>query len=268
MLLELKNISVTAENKSVVSDVSLTIESGHVAVLMGPNGSGKSTLVNAVMGHPHYAVSKGTLMLDGEDILTLLPEEKAKRGLFLSLQHVPKVGGINLATFLHKVHVRMTGKDTDVLSYYLALRETAQKFGIPESTLDRPITAGLSGGEKKLSEALQLAVLKPRFAILDEIDSGVDVDALKKVFGVIGALKKSGTGFLVISHNQSLLSHLVPDRVYVMAGGKILKQGGRELAESVLRDGFCKTIDCPLEEHCEAKGVSSAIASPNTGAVV
>jgi Fe-S cluster assembly ATP-binding protein len=251
--LELRNISVTAENKPVVSDVSLGLESSHVSVLMGPNGSGKSTLVNAVMGHPNYTVTAGTLTLDGEDILTLPPDQKAKKGLFLSLQNIPKVGGINLATFLHKVHVSMTGKDADVLEYYLTLRETAKELGISEDLLDRPITAGLSGGEKKLSEALQLAVLKPQFAILDEIDSGVDVDALKKVFSVIDTLKNEGTGFLVISHHPSLLSHLSPDMVYVMAGGKLMKSGGKELAESVLRDGFCKTIECPLEEHCEAK---------------
>jgi Fe-S cluster assembly ATP-binding protein len=251
--LELKNISVTAENKPVVSDVSLTVESGQVAVLMGPNGSGKSTLVNAVMGHPNYSVTAGSLKLDGEDTLMLPVEDKAKRGIFLSLQHIPKVGGINLATFLHKVHVSVTGKDTDVLEYYLTLRETAKKIGIPEDLLDRPLTQGLSGGEKKLSEVLQLAILKPRFAILDEPDSGVDVDALKKVFSVIEMLKNEGTGFLIISHHPSLLSHLSPDAVYVMAGGKLMKSGGAELAESVLRDGFCKTIECPLEEHCEAK---------------
>jgi Fe-S cluster assembly ATP-binding protein len=253
--LELRNISVSAENKPVVSGVSLTLESGKVAVLMGPNGSGKSTLVNAVMGHPNYTVTAGTLTLDGEDILTLPPDQKAKKSLFLSLQHIPKVGGINLATFLHKVHVSLTGKDTDVLEYYLTLREMAKKLGIQEDLLDRPLTQGLSGGEKKLSEALQLAVLKPRFAILDEPDSGVDVDALKKVFSVIDMLKNEGTGFLIISHHPSLLSHLEPDVVFVMAGGNLMKSGGKELAESVLRDGFCKTIDCPLEERCEAKGV-------------
>jgi len=252
--LELRNISVTAEQKPVVSDISLSLENGRVAVLMGPNGSGKSTLVNAVMGHPNYRVTAGTFVLDGEDILALPPDQKAQRGLFLSLQHIPRVGGINLATFLHKVHVSMTGKDTDVLAYYLELRETAKNLGIPEDLLDRPLTQGLSGGEKKLSEALQLAVLKPRFAILDEPDSGVDVDALKKVFSVIDTLKKEGTGFLIISHHPSLLAHLSPDTVYVMAGGKLMKQGGKDLAESVLRDGFCKTIECPLEEHCEAKG--------------
>ena len=133
------------------------------------------------------------------------------------------------------------------------VKQAEKTYDISETVLDRPITAGLSGGEKKLGEALQRAVLKPQFAILDEIDSGVDVDALKKVFAVVDALKKEGTGFLIISHNPSLLSHLVPDQVHVMAGGKLMKSGGKDLAESVLRDGFCKTIECPLEEHCEAK---------------
>lgn len=251
--LELIDISVSAEGKPVVSDVSLTITSGQVSVLMGPNGSGKSTLVNAVMGHPNYRVTAGELILDGENILDRAAHEKAKRGLFLSLQHIPKVGGINLATFLHKVHVSATGATTDVLEYYLTLRKLAQSLEIPEDLLDRPLTAGLSGGEKKLSEILQLAACAPRIAILDEPDSGVDVDALKKVFRAIDMLRTKGTGFLIISHHPSLLSNIAPDTVYVMAGGKLMKRGGRELADAVLRDGFCKVIECPLEEHCEAK---------------
>jgi len=252
-ILELRNISVTAENKPIVSDVSLSLESGQVAVLMGPNGSGKSTLVNAVMGHPNYKVTSGELLFEGKNIINLRADEKARKGLFLSLQHIPKVGGINLATFLHKVEVSRTGKESDVLEYYLKLRELAESHGIADSLLDRPLSQGLSGGEKKLSEALQLATLKPKVAILDEIESGADVDALKTVFRVIEKLKGDGTSFLIISHHPSLLSHLTPDAVHVMAGGKLMKSGGKELAESVLKDGFCRVLDCPLEEHCDAK---------------
>jgi Fe-S cluster assembly ATP-binding protein len=219
---------------------------------MGPNGSGKSSLVNALMGHPHYSAT-GALHLNGRDILGARPEEKAQSGLFLSLQHTPKVAGVTLATFLHKVHVSKTGEDVSVLEYYLALREVAETFGISDSFLDRPLSAGLSGGEKKLSEALQLAVLKPRFAFLDEMDSGVDVDALKKLFGVVSALSAEGTSFLVISHHPSLLTHLTPDTVHIMQNGMLAKSGGRELAEVVLRDGFCAAIECPLVGGCEAK---------------
>jgi len=251
--LEVQHVSVEAEGKAVVRDVSLTLKSGEVAVLMGPNGSGKSTLVNALMGHPNYCVTKGRLAFDGEDILALPTEKKAAYGIFLSLQHIPKVGGINLATFLHKVHAGTTGEGTDVLEYYLTLRERAKELAMPVELLDRPLTQGLSGGEKKLSEVLQLAVLKPRFAILDEVDSGVDVDALKKVFNAVAALKQQGTGFLIISHHPSLLDHLAPDTVYVMANGRLVKSGGRELAEDVLANGFCGAIGCPVADHCKAK---------------
>jgi len=251
--LSLHTVSVEAEGKPIVSDVSFDVPEGSVSVLMGPNGSGKSTLVNALMGHPHYAVTNGTLELNGEDILSLPVEKKAQQGLFLSLQHIPKVGGINLATFLHKVHVAQTGEESDVLEYYLELRERAKEYNIPEELLDRPLTAGLSGGEKKLSEVLQLASIKPTYAVLDEIDSGVDVDAMKKVFAAITTLKEQGTGFLIISHHPALLDHLHPEHVHVMANGRLMKSGGEEVAREVLESGFCKAIDCPLEPGCEGK---------------
>ena len=251
--LELKNISVEAEGKEVVHDVSLTLKEGEVSVLMGPNGCGKSTLVNAVFGHPHYRVTKGKMKLDGKDVLKLRPDEKAQKGLFLSLQHLPRVGGITLATFLHKVHVAQTGKNVDILEYYLALKERAKELGIRDDLLDRPLTQGLSGGEKKLSEVLQLAVLKPRFAVLDEIDSGVDVDAIRTVFSAVETLKKEGTGFLIISHHPSLLEHVTPEHVHLMAAGKLVRSAGKELAEEVHKQGFCKAIECPLEEDCASK---------------
>jgi Fe-S cluster assembly ATP-binding protein len=252
--LKLQHISVEAEEKEVVHDVSLSLAEGEVSILMGPNGCGKSTLVNAVFGHPHYAVTKGKLLLDGKDTLKLRPDEKARRGLFLSLQHLPRVGGTTLATFLHKVHVAATGEASDILEYYLELRERAKELGIRDDLLDRPLTQGLSGGEKKLSELLQLAVLKPRFAVLDEIDSGVDVDAIRTVFAAVEKLRKEGTGFLLISHHPSLLEHVTPTHVHLMAGGKLVRSAGKELAQEVHKNGFCKAIECPLEPGCDAKG--------------
>ena len=251
--LELRDISVEAEGKSVVRHASLTLAAGTVSVLMGPNGSGKSTLVNAVMGHPSYQVTTGGLFLDGDDIIALPVDKKAQKGIFLSLQHVPKVGGITLAAFLHKVHTARTGEAIDVLAYYLRLRELAHAFDIKDDLLDRPITAGLSGGEKKLSEILQLAALHPTFAILDEIDSGVDVDALKKVFSAVSRLSKEGTGFLIISHHPSLLEHLTPSHVHVMAGGTLVRSGDAELAREVIKDGFCGAIACPVKDVCKAR---------------
>lgn len=251
--LQIQQVAVVAEGTPVVHDVSFAIARGEVSVMMGPNGSGKSTLVNALMGHPRYQVTQGALLLNGEDILSLTPDDKARKGLFLSLQHTPNVGGSTLAAFLHKVHVARTDEQVDVLAYYLTLRERAQELGIPEELLDRPLTAGLSGGEKKLSEVLQLAVCNPAFAILDEVDSGVDVDALRKVFGAITALAKQGTGFLIISHHPSLLSYVQPAQVHVMAGGRLVRSGGKALAEEVHTHGFCKAIACPMVEGCDAK---------------
>ena len=248
--LAMQNVSVHAGVREVVHEVSLKVASGEVAVLMGPNGSGKSTLVNALMGHPQHTVKNGALLLDDEDVLPLSTHEKARRGLFLSLQHTPKVGGVNLATFLHKVHTVRTGEHLDVLEYYLQIRDKVKAFGIREDLLDRALTDGLSGGEKKLSDVIQMIALRPRFALLDEIDSGVDVDAMKTVFGAIARLAREGTGFLIVSHHPTLLEHLTPDAVHLMVNGRLVRSGGRELMEEIHRDGFCKAIECPLSATC------------------
>src|SRR3989339_208302 len=261
-MLELKNICVEissdavskeSKGKNVVRDTSLCIESGSVSVLMGPNGSGKSTLVNALLGHPSYRVSSGILELDGVDITNLPTEKKAHLGIFLSMQNVPKVGGLTLATFLHKAYVATHQTDISVLEFYVNLRDKAKLFSINPDLLDRPLTAGLSGGEKKLSEVLQLAALQPKYAILDEIDSGVDIDALHTVFKAVDALKKEGTGFLIISHHPSLLDHLAPEHVYVMSGGNMVRKGGRELAEEIIKHGFCGVVQCRHIGTCSGK---------------
>ncbi|HCC05103.1 TPA: Fe-S cluster assembly ATPase SufC [Patescibacteria group bacterium] len=258
-MLEIKNICIEISSdpvskeesrKNVVRDTSLSIESGSVSVLMGPNGSGKSTLVNALLGHPNYRVSSGSLVLDGVDITDLSTEKKAQQGIFLSMQNVPKIGGLTLAMFLHKAYTATHETDVSVLEFYITLRDKAEALSIKTELLDRPLTAGLSGGEKKLSEVLQLAALQPKFAILDEIDSGVDVDALRTVFKAIDALKKEGTGFLVISHHPSLLDHLAPEHVYVMSAGSMVRQGGRELAEEIIKNGFCNVAKCRHVDTC------------------
>jgi Fe-S cluster assembly ATP-binding protein len=252
-MLSIEDVSVSVEDKEVVRDVALSLTQGEMGVLMGPNGSGKSTLVNALMGHPHYTVTKGSVRLEGDDVTALPVCEKAKRGLFLSLQHTPKIGGTTLAAFLHKAHTTMTGETTDVLEYYLALRETVKGYGIRDDLLDRPLSEGLSGGEKKLADMVQLIALRPKVAILDEIDSGVDVDAMKTVFRTIDRLQQEGTTFLLISHHPALLDHLAPSSVHLMAAGCLVRSAGRELAEEIHRDGFCKAIECPLEPQCVSK---------------
>lgn len=252
-MLELKKINVDTDGKQIVQEVSLSLREGIVSVLMGPNGSGKSTLVNALMGHPSYRISSGELLLDGEDITHLPTEKKAQQGLFLSMQHVPKVGGLTLAMFLHKAYTATHESEISVLEFYVTLREKAEQLSINPDLLDRPLTAGLSGGEKKLSEVLQLAALQPKFAILDEIDSGVDIDALRTVFKAVDALKKEGTGFLIISHHPSLLDHLAPEHVYVMSAGSMMREGGRELAEEIIKNGFCEVAKCRHRDVCSGK---------------
>jgi len=205
---------------------------------MGPNGSGKSSLVNAIFGHPKHKITEGKIALDGKDITNLPTDEKARKGLFLSMQYLPDIEGVTLGNFLYKAHKSITNSDTSVLDFYKELEKKAQSIGISKDFLSRPINAGLSGGEKKQSEILQLLALSPEFAFLDEIDSGVDVDSLKKVFAGIDMLKKQGTGFLLITHYTKILHQIMPDHVHVMKDGKIIKSGGHELVEEVEEKGF------------------------------
>lgn len=238
--LEFKDIHVLSGESPVVSGVSLVIKAGEIAVLMGPNGSGKSSLLNAVMGHPKYRIAKGAVVLGGEDITACSTEEKARKGIFLSLQHLPEIPGVTLTNFLHKAYRAQKGGEIAPLDFYRMMETRAKEFDIDPSFLKKQLNAGLSGGEKKLSEILQLLALEPKFALLDEIDSGVDVDSLKKVFAVIDALRSRGVGVLIVSHHSNLLAHITPEKVAVMRGGKVAAAGGKELVERVMREGFEK----------------------------
>jgi Fe-S cluster assembly ATP-binding protein len=249
--LTLTNVSVSSGDKELVRDVSFEVEKGTISVLMGPNGSGKSSLVNALMGHPHYVVSQGRVSMGDGDITQLSTEKRAKKGLFLSLQHIPKIGGVTLANFLHKAYTATHASDISVLEFYLTLRTKVEGYAIDPKLLDRSLTDTLSGGEKKLSEVVQLLALEPEIAILDEIDSGVDVDALKTVFRVVNELAKSGkTGFLIISHHPSLLEHLSPSKVHVMTNGRLVRSGGSEIAKDILEKGFCAVASCAQVDAC------------------
>lgn len=237
-LFSLNNVSVRIDKEDVVQHVSLTIEAGDVHVLMGPNGSGKSSLTNALMGHPKYDITHGTVLLKGDDITHLPTQKRAQKGLFLSMQHLPEIEGVTLSSFLHKAHQAHHTSDVSVIEHYKTLSELCDELNVDRAFLERPLHAGLSGGEKKLSEALQLAALTPRVALLDEIDSGVDVDALKKVFRVVERLQKRGTGFLLVSHHPSLLEHIIPTHVHVMKEGSIVCSGTSELAARIASRGF------------------------------
>ncbi len=235
---EIKNLSIRAGEKEVVQNTSFSIRAGEIHVLMGANGSGKSSLVNALMGHPKYKITDGGIFLDDEDITFLSTDKKAKKGLFLSLQHLPEIDGVSFTNFLYRAHKEINGGDMTLFEFYKYLTEKAAEYGLAPGFLKRSVNAGLSGGEKKQSEAFQLAFFEPKFAFLDEIDSGVDIDALDKIFRVVRTLREKGTGFLLITHYGKILEKITPDYVHVMKDGKIVRSGGPELASEIAEKGF------------------------------
>lgn len=236
--LKLNNITIEREGKTVVRDASLEVHSGEVHIIMGPNGSGKSTLLNALMGHPAYKVTGGTMVLDGEDIINLAPEKKASKGIFLSMQYLPGIAGVTMLSFLHRAYRLLKGSDISVPDFYKALTIKIKEAGLDESLVKRFVNVDFSGGEKKQGEIIQLLALEPKFALLDEIDSGVDIDSLSKVFAGIEQLRKEGTGFLIVTHLGTILEKVTPDRVSIMKGGTIVRTGGAELAREILANGF------------------------------
>ena len=238
MTLQLENIVIATEGKTVITDVSLSVNPGELHMLMGPNGSGKSTLLNGILSHPKYALTGGRIMLDGEDITGLPTEEKARKGFFLSMQYVPEIPGVTLLNFLHRAHRARGGEEVSVLEYFKALEARAQEIGIESSFLRRQVGSGLSGGEKKQAELLQMLAIKPKYALLDEIDSGVDVDARKRINAGIMKARSEGTGILFVTHYASILKELTPDHVSVIQEGKIVATGGPELAERIAAEGF------------------------------
>lgn len=239
----IKNLTVLREGKTIVDDVSLGVRSGEVHIILGPNGSGKSTLLNAIMGHPHYEVTGGMIALDDEDITKLPTEKKAGKGIILSMQHPPIVAGVTMLSFLHRAHRLLKGDEISVPDFYKVIVAKVKEFGFDENLLKRSLNVGFSGGEKKQSEIIQLLALEPKFALLDEIDSGVDVDSLNKVFAGIEKLRGAGTGFIIVTHLSTLLEKITPDRVSVMKEGKIVRTGGTELAREILSKGFGETTD-------------------------
>ncbi|MBI5005392.1 MAG: Fe-S cluster assembly ATPase SufC [Candidatus Lloydbacteria bacterium] len=243
MNLLLKNITASVREKLVVSGVNIEIKPGEIHILMGQNGSGKSSLVNAIMGHPGYMLSLGEMLLGGRNIAGMSPDEKARTGLFLSPQQLPEIHGVTLISFLHKAHQHITGAKMPVLDFYAHVKNIAEKLGFPDSLLKRQVNVGMSGGEKKQSEIIQLAVLKPAFAFLDEIDSGVDKDAIVRIYSAIQTLaKETGTGFLLITHYDAILKYLTPDAVHIMYGGKIVRSGGAELVKEIEEKGYTKLL--------------------------
>jgi Fe-S cluster assembly ATP-binding protein len=245
-VLELVNLHVAVGGAEIIQGVSLTVPAGQVHAIMGPNGSGKSTLAHALSGRDGYAVTQGTATLDGVDLLTLTPEARASSGLFQSFQYPVEIPGLSAIAFLKAaLNAQRKARGLEPMpapEILKLLRSKADALKIDHEMLKRPLNVGFSGGEKKRFEALQMAVLEPRFAILDETDSGLDIDALRIVAENVNALRGPDRAMLVITHYQRLLDYIKPDRVHVLAKGRIAASGGPELAHALERDGYDKYV--------------------------
>jgi len=241
-MLEIKNLTVSIENKLILDNLSLSVSAGKVAAIMGPNGSGKSTLAYVMAGKPAYEVTSGEILLDGDNLLEFEPSQRALKGLFLAFQYPTEIPGVAGMTFLKAAlnAQRRSRGESDLTTPDLMrrVRESAQALKIDQEMLRRPLNVGFSGGEKKRFEVLQMALLAPRLSVLDETDSGLDIDALRVVADGVNALRDSKRAFVVITHYQRLLDYIKPDVVHVMAKGRIVATGGPELALELERNGY------------------------------
>ncbi|NYZ11133.1 Fe-S cluster assembly ATPase SufC [Azospirillum sp. RWY-5-1] len=241
-MLEIKNLHATVDGKEILKGIDLTIGSGEVHAIMGPNGSGKSTLSYVLAGREGYEVTEGSVTYNGMDLLTLEPEERAAEGVFLAFQYPVEIPGVANTTFLkyalNAMRKRRGEPELDALQFLKLIREKTKALNMSDDMLKRAVNVGFSGGEKKRNETLQMAVLQPRFAILDETDSGLDIDALRIVADGVNALRGADRSMLVITHYQRLLEYIVPDRVHVLAHGRIQRSGGKELALELEEKGY------------------------------
>jgi Fe-S cluster assembly ATP-binding protein len=241
-LLEVKNLSAKVEDNQILRGLDLTVNAGEVHAIMGPNGSGKSTLSYVLAGKDDYEVTGGSAKLDGDDLLELEPDERAAKGLFLAFQYPIEIPGVASMTFLrtavNAVRRKRGEEEMSTPDFIRAVREKAKELNIDQEMLKRAVNVGFSGGEKKRNEILQMALLEPKMCILDETDSGLDIDALKIVAEGVNRLRAKSRGFVVITHYQRLLDHIVPDIVHVMAKGRIVRSGGPELAHELEAKGY------------------------------
>ncbi len=238
MALEVSNLGIKIEGKEIIAGLNLKVEKGEVVALMGPNGSGKSTLAFSLMGHPGYEVVDGRIDLDGEDVVSMTPDERSRRGLFLAVQYPVSIPGVSVREVL-LASLRARGEIVSALDLRKRIEAEGKALMIDEELLKRGLNEGFSGGEKKKMEILQMRVLEPRYAVMDETDSGLDIDALKIVAkGAAYLAKKKGTGILVITHYQRLLKYLKPQRVLVMSRGKIVREGDFGLVEQLEKTGY------------------------------
>ena len=245
-LLEIKNLHAMVDGKPILNGLDLAIDAGEVHAVMGPNGSGKSTLAHVLAGREGYEVTEGQVLYRGHDLLALAPEERAREGVFLAFQYPVEIPGVNTATFLrtavNAVRKHQGLPEYDAMQFLKVVREAAQRIGVPGEMLKRAVNVGFSGGEKKRHEMLQMAMLQPKLAVLDETDSGLDIDALRQVAEGINALRGPDRGMLVITHYQRLLDYVTPDRVHVLSKGRIVRSGGPELARELEESGYADSV--------------------------
>lgn len=238
--LEIQDLHAKIGENEILRGLSLTVPKGEVHAIMGPNGSGKSTLAKIIAGHPDYTVTSGAVLMDGENILELEPDDRARKGIFLAFQYPSEIPGVTIANFLRAaVQARMPeGEELEAVEYYQRLYEKMDMLEMPRAFTSRSVNEGFSGGEKKRNEILQLAMLEPKYAVLDETDSGLDIDALKIVANGVNSLRGPNLGVLLITHYQRLLDYIVPDHVHVMVQGRIVRSGDKNLALELEEKGY------------------------------
>jgi Fe-S cluster assembly ATP-binding protein len=237
-LLKIENLKTQIEGKEILKGLNLEIGKGEVHAIMGPNGAGKSTLANTLMGHPKYEVIDGEMIFEGEVINELKANERAKKGLFLSFQYPEEIPGVTVENFLRTAKIAVTGKPLKVMAFKKALKEKMELLEMKEEYAQRYLNQGFSGGEKKKNEILQMAILEPKLAILDETDSGLDVDAIRIVAQGVNSLKNSENSMLIITHHNKILDYLQPDFIHILVDGKIVKTGDFSLAKEIEANGY------------------------------
>ncbi len=238
MILEIKDLHVEAEGKEIVKGVTLSIKEGEQHVIMGPNGSGKTTLAKAIMGHPQLTITGGDILIDGESIKDLKANERAKRGVFLEFQNPTEIEGLGLMNFLNTARGAI-GRNQSFKEFMTEVKENTEMLKIKEDLIGRSLNYGFSGGEKKKTEILQMSILQPKFAILDEPDSGLDIDAVRVVAENVNRIqKKTNAGLLLITHYSRILNYMQPQFLHIMHDGRIVREGGRELIEDIEKNGY------------------------------
>jgi Fe-S cluster assembly ATP-binding protein len=236
--LEIRDLHASVDDREILRGIDLIVEQGQIHALMGPNGSGKSTLSNVIMGRPGYRITSGRVVFNGEDISTLTPDQRAKRGLFLAMQYPTEVPGVSVVNFLRTAYQSIKGEQISAMAFRKHMKTQMDRLGIEDAMVQRYVNQGFSGGEKKRNEVLQLAVLEPTLAILDETDSGLDIDSLKLVAESVNELAGPDLGVLIITHYQRMLNYITPGFVHVMMQGRIVKSGGAEIAHELEEKGY------------------------------